>query len=924
MAGCYEHYWLYNEGMADSKEKGLTSFNLNDPRWKKHGRGLHSVPAASGGGSSSEGLQSAERLSYHDTEYVVGEIELRGTKRQYKVLVIPAAKGGKARVLDEKQLTFLGDPQYKVGHVLALEKPVGDRYLDLAPLQDLGEKGEWRTETARVAYLVGNGEISRQAIAEIEQQIEAKGPRLVSEELERLEAMDGGLVNLDDRESFSKFRHGRSRVDWRKAKDVRIVTIDPESARDHDDAVHARRINVDGKWYVEIGVHIADVSHFVPIDKNDSRGWYPLLENAVDKAQTLYSPRKAFHMQPRVLSEQLCSLKHGEDRLAVSTVFYVDEKTGGVVDVWHGKSVMKSEQHHSYEDAQRILGNSSPDASQREKRLRADLRMLDRFARKFRAVRENRKEVNFPESQELEVVRNEAGEEVPGVQKPLETKKLIQDLMIATNEARALTLMNKCLENPKLFFAVFRFHDPPTLEKLRRMAETWGPEGMVQRIDNHAKDPNKQVQEPGSKEPPFVNQIVWELMQYAQKAELPPASRARSEREMRDAMAKDPKHALHKGTEAETTAHIEHLFIDAQKNYRAILTAKVMSLFGKAKYTTDPKAHFGLAALPYGTFTSPIRRVEDILNDHFLQAALADDPSLTGDLTLEALSKMVDHFNGREKIIDAAQELTKNIWGAGLFKSLKTAENPYPEIHDVEIISAPLGEGKKTERIVEVRMRHPSGPYFFTFEVPITDFIGFPENPDAAHELLRKPVTVRFVDADVASGTVQLELASAKKSVSRRERVRPEMIETMKQLHQIDLEKLATEFEDVFTDEKNKFARKALEKLRTDVANITTTTPGNTVDLLGARIRSLRLIIERTSGLSLQELLARRGRAPVRPSPGVSLPSEPAPRAGSPASIAEDRAARIARLRAEIAETLKLKEIEELERKIQEARSRKK
>ena len=110
----------------------------------------------------------------------------------------------------------------------------------------------------------------------------------------------------------------------------RIFTIDPETAKDLDDALSVKR-NEDGTY--SVGVHIADVSHFVKPNTALDR-------DARKKATSVYLVQRAVPMLPPVLSEQLCSLNPGQERLAFTVVFTMTEE-GKIIDKWFGKTIIK-------------------------------------------------------------------------------------------------------------------------------------------------------------------------------------------------------------------------------------------------------------------------------------------------------------------------------------------------------------------------------------------------------------------------------------------------------------------------------------------------------------------------------------------------------------------------------------------------------
>lgn len=129
----------------------------------------------------------------------------------------------------------------------------------------------------------------------------------------------------------------------------RVCTIDPETARDLDDALSVRKLE-DGNY--EIGVHIADVSHFI-------KQGNALDRIAQDRATTVYMVQKAIPMLPRLLCEELCSLNPAVDRLAFSVTWTMNELGEEVGPRWYGRSIIRSAVRFAYGEAQNLLDGQS-------------------------------------------------------------------------------------------------------------------------------------------------------------------------------------------------------------------------------------------------------------------------------------------------------------------------------------------------------------------------------------------------------------------------------------------------------------------------------------------------------------------------------------------------------------------------------------
>ncbi|CCW71468.1 unnamed protein product [Phytomonas sp. Hart1] len=155
-------------------------------------------------------------------------------------------------------------------------------------------------------------------------------------------------------------------------RDLEIVSVDPLGCRDIDDALHCRVVN-QNHW--EVGVHIADVTHFV-------REQTPIDEEAAKRSTSVYLVDRRINMLPQLLTENLCSLVEGEDRYAFSALWEFDENYN-LVQSWFGKTIIRSRRAFYYGDAQRMIDDVKDHSG-----LAQSLRRLMTLARHFRAQRE--------------------------------------------------------------------------------------------------------------------------------------------------------------------------------------------------------------------------------------------------------------------------------------------------------------------------------------------------------------------------------------------------------------------------------------------------------------------------------------------------------------------------------------------------------
>lgn len=240
---------------------------------------------------------------------------------------------------------------------------------------------------------------------------------------------------------------GEDRVDRR---DRLVFTIDPEDARDHDDALSIRPVGGD-RW--EVGVHVADVSHFV-------RPGTPLDHEALRRGTSVYLVDRVVPMLPHRLSSDLCSLRPDEDRLAVSLLAVLDG-SGRVHRVRFERSLIRSRHRLTYEEVQEVLEGRSSIAPDTD----GALRNLAELARVLRAGREARGSLDF-DLPEARVVLGEGG--VPTAierRSRLEAHRLIEDFMLLANEIVARKLTSRGVP------VLYRVHEPPSRQRIEKLRD---------------------------------------------------------------------------------------------------------------------------------------------------------------------------------------------------------------------------------------------------------------------------------------------------------------------------------------------------------------------------------------------------------------------------------------------------------------------
>lgn len=364
--------------------------------------------------------------------------------------------------------------------------------------------------------------------------------------------------NIPTKISLSEIKKRR---DFRK---ITTFTIDPVDAKDFDDALSFEFLE-NGNY--EIGVHIADVTHYVTPES-------ALEQEAFMRATSVYLVDRVVPMLPEKLSNGLCSLRPNEDKLTFSAVFEVTPNAK-VVKEWFGRTVIHSNKRFSYEEAQEellvisdsllVTGNQNDDDNIEESlttnnqlpitnNFKKELNILNQLAHKLRDERFAKGAVNF-ETVEVKFQLDEDGKPLGIYQKVrVDAHKLIEEFMLLANKKVAEYVFNLKKTEPRNTM-VYRIHDAPDPEKLKNFST-------------------------------FAKRFGYNV-----------------------------------DTEvARISASFNELMHDVEgKPEQNILENLAVRTMSKAKYSTDPIGHFGLAFPFYSHFTSPIRRYPDMMAHRMLQ-----------------------------------------------------------------------------------------------------------------------------------------------------------------------------------------------------------------------------------------------------------------------------------------------------------------
>ncbi len=244
-------------------------------------------------------------------------------------------------------------------------------------------------------------------------------------------------------------------TEYQRRLDMRAITtftIDPFNAKDFDDALSIRYLESE-EGFIEVGVHIADVTHYL-------KPGGPLDKEAYRRSTSVYLVDRVLPMLPEKLSNELCSLRPHEDKLTFSAVFVFD-KSYKIVRRWFGKTIIHSDRRFTYEEVQAILDSGQGDFAE-------ELKCLNQIARKLRKERFKKGAINFetPEVQ-FRLAPDGAPVEV-FVKERKEAHMLIEDFMLLANREVATFIYQKG-KNQEIPF-VYRVHDEPNPEKLEEFA----------------------------------------------------------------------------------------------------------------------------------------------------------------------------------------------------------------------------------------------------------------------------------------------------------------------------------------------------------------------------------------------------------------------------------------------------------------------
>lgn len=238
----------------------------------------------------------------------------------------------------------------------------------------------------------------------------------------------------------------------RDFRETLTFTIDPFDAKDFDDAISYKKLD-NGNF--EIGVHIADVAHYIIPDS-------ALDKEAFERGTSVYLVDRVIPMLPERLSNGLCSLRPNEDKLCFAAVFEMDE-SGKVIDQWFGKTIIHSNRRFTYEEVQEVIETGEGDYVE-------EIQQLNAIAYKLREAKFKNGAISF-ESTEVKFKLDEQGKPVGVyVKERKDAHKLIEDFMLLANR-KVAEFVSKKGKGKKKYTFVYRAHDAPNPETLGNFAQ---------------------------------------------------------------------------------------------------------------------------------------------------------------------------------------------------------------------------------------------------------------------------------------------------------------------------------------------------------------------------------------------------------------------------------------------------------------------
>lgn len=348
--------------------------------------------------------------------------------------IVSRAKQAYSGTIEEDHGVFFLIPQDKKMYVdIAIPK---DKAHDVVPgMKAIAKITDWtdhkKSPWGEITYVLGHpGENEAEMLSfALERGFSHKHPTSVDEEAKAIQEKG---INEEDKKDRRDFRG------------VTTFTIDPFDAKDFDDAISFKKLE---NGHYEIGVHIADVSYYV-------KPGTALDDEAVQRQTSVYLVDRCIPMLPEVLSNDLCSLVEGKDRLVMSAVFELDDE-GKIYSEWYGRSVINSGKRFTYENAQEVLDNKAGTFFE-------ELNILNNIAKKLNKERFINGALLL-ETDEVKFKLDEKGVPIDVyVKERGDTNKLIEEFMLLANRKVSEFISN----SHKDAICIYRVHDKPDADRM--------------------------------------------------------------------------------------------------------------------------------------------------------------------------------------------------------------------------------------------------------------------------------------------------------------------------------------------------------------------------------------------------------------------------------------------------------------------------
>lgn len=418
----------------------------------RNGAVIGKIVAKRGGGAILEPEDGGEEIIINDRNLNKSAVGDKVKVRLFAHRPGKEQEGEVVEVLEHSRETFVGKLQVKEGYAFLL---VDNRILGNDIFVPLDKINGGKDNDKAIVRILDWAEKGRNPVGEVIEVLGASGDNNAEMHAILCE-YDLPYSYPEEIEKFAdQIPEEISAEEIAKRKDMRDVptfTIDPKDAKDFDDALSFRKLD-DGLF--EVGVHIADVTHYVKLGEI-------IEEEAVKRATSIYLVDRTIPMLPERLCNKVCSLRPNEEKLCYSVVFKMD-KDARVKDYEIVHTVINSDRRFTYEDAQQVIETKEGD-------MKEEILALDDLAKKLREERFKKGAIAF-EREEVRFEIDETGKPIDVYFKvSKDANKLIEEFMLLANRTVAEHI-GKAKSGDKAKTFVYRIHDNPDPEKLSNLTQ---------------------------------------------------------------------------------------------------------------------------------------------------------------------------------------------------------------------------------------------------------------------------------------------------------------------------------------------------------------------------------------------------------------------------------------------------------------------